>query len=92
MKRCNNEEREGENQEMEQERGLEALSTWEEDAIYFPEISREIILGVTMSCGELHFIVDWDGARWMVKAEEAYRRIPMTCLKYYESKLVWNTS
>ena len=80
------------NQEMDQERGLEALSTWEEDAGHFPEMSREIILGVTMSCGELHFIVDWDGVRWKVRAEEAYRRIPMTCLKYYESLLVWNTS
>ena len=45
-----------------------------------------------MSWGELYFIVDWDGDRWKVKAEEAYRRIPMTCLKYYERLLVWDTN
>ena len=71
---------------------LQVLSTWEEKASRYPEMRQEIIAGVTMSSGELHFIVDWDGDRWKVKAEEAYRRIPMTCLKYYERLLVWDTN
>ena len=65
-----------------------AMSTWEESMSIFPELRSEIITGVTMISGELHFIVDWDGDRWRVKAEKAYKRIPMTCLKFYESLLV----
>ena len=71
-----------------QERMALTLSTREGN---YPELQSETIAGVTMISGELHFIVDWDGDRWMVKSEEAYKRIPMTCLKYYESLLVWNT-
>ena len=67
------------------------LSTWEEDISNFPEVRPEAIAGLTMISGELEFIVDWDGDRWRVKAEEAYKRIPMTCLKFYESLLVWDT-
>ena len=74
-----------------QERMAMTLSTWDEDMSNFPELQSETIAGVTMISGELHFIVDWGGDRWMVKSEEAYKRIPMTCLKYYESLLVWNT-
>ena len=70
---------------------VQVLSTWEEKASRYPEMRQEIIAGVTISSGELYFIVDWDGDRWKVKAEEAYRRIPMTCLKFYERLLVWDT-
>ena len=68
-----------------------AKSTWEEKMNNFPEMRSETIAGVTMISGELHFVVDWDGDRWIVKAEDAYKRIPMTCLQYYESLLVWKT-
>jgi len=69
-----------------------SLSTWEEDMSNFPELRPETITGVTIISGELHFLVDWDGDRWMVKAEEAYRRIPMACFKFYESLLVWKNT
>lgn len=71
---------------------LQFLSAWEEKASRYPEMRQEIIVDVTLSSGELYFIVDWDGDRWKVKAEEAYRRIPMTCLNFYERLLVWDTS
>ena len=75
-----------------QERMAMSMSTWEEDMSNFPELRPETITGVTMISGEFHFILDWDGDRWKVKAEEAYRRIPMTCLKFYESLLVWKNT
>ena len=63
---------------------------WEERSRYHPDLRPERILGVTTDPGELHFIVEWDGDRWLVRAEDAYRRFPRKCLKFYESLLVWN--
>ena len=71
-----------------QDRMSQAL--WEERSRYHPDLRPERILGVTTDPGELHFIVEWDGDRWLVRAEDAYRRIPGQCLQFYESLLVWN--
>merc|ERR1739841_282789 len=68
------------------------LSTWEEGMSNSPELRPETVVVVTMTSGELHFIVDWDGDRWRVKAEEAYRRFPMMCFKFYESLLLWKNA
>ena len=65
-------------------------SLWEERSSYYPDLVPERILGLTTDPGELHFIVEWDGDRWLVRAEDAYRRIPGQCLQFYESLLVWN--
>ena len=62
---------------------------------FFRDLKPERILGVTADVGdgELYFYIKWkdDQAEpGLVKAQEAYQKIPMMCLKFYEKHLVWN--
>merc|ERR1712126_551138 len=62
---------------------------------FFRDLKPECILGVTADVGdgELYFYIKWkdDQAEpGLVKAKEAYQKIPMMCLKFYEKHLVWN--
>ena len=47
---------------------------------------------MTTDPGELYFYIKWEGDKvepGLIKAEEAYSKIPNMCLKFYESKLVY---
>jgi len=60
---------------------------------FFRDIKPEKILGVTTDPGELYFYIKWQDDKaepGLVKAKEAYQKIPMMCLKFYEKHLVWN--
>ena len=59
----------------------------------FRDIKPEKILGVTTDPGELYFFIKWEADKaepGLVKAKEAYQKIPQMCLKFYEQHLVWN--
>jgi len=60
---------------------------------FFKDIKPEKILGVTTDPGELYFYIKWEGDKaepGLVKAKEAYQKIPIMCCKFYEKHLVWN--
>ena len=60
---------------------------------FFRDIKPEKILGVTTDPGELYFYIKWQDDKaepGLVKAKEAYQKIPNMCLKFYEKHLVWN--
>ena len=43
--------------------------------------------------GELYFYIKWEGDKTepgLVKAKEAYQKIPIMCLKFYEHHLIWS--
>ena len=59
---------------------------------FFRDIKPEKVLGVTTDPGELYFYIKWEADKVepsLVKAREAYQKIPQMCLKYYEQHLVW---
>merc|ERR1711915_266375 len=61
---------------------------------FFRDIKPEKILGVTHQMGELYFYIKWVGDKTepgLVKAKDAYQKIPIMCLKFYEQHLIWNT-
>ena len=61
---------------------------------FFRDIKPEKILGVTHQMGELYFYIKWEGDKTepgLVKAKDAYQKIPIMCLKFYEQHLIWNT-
>merc|ERR1711915_401052 len=60
---------------------------------FFKDIKPEKILGVTTDPGELYFYIKWEGDKaepGLVKAKEAYQKIPIMCCKFYEKHLIWN--
>merc|ERR1712203_459401 len=60
---------------------------------FFRDIKPEKILGVTTDPGELYFYIKWEADKaepGLVKAREAYQKIPQMCLKFYEQHLIWN--
>ena len=62
---------------------------------FFRDLKPDSILGMTADVGdgELYFYIKWkdDQAEpGLVKAKEAYQKIPMMCLSFYEKHLVWN--
>ena len=60
---------------------------------FFRDIKPEKILGVTTDPGELYFYIKWEGDKaepGLIKAKEAYNKIPNMCLKFYEKHLVWD--
>lgn len=60
---------------------------------YFRDIKPDKILGVTAEPGELYFYIKWQDDKiepGLVTAKEAYQKIPLMCLKFYEKQLVWN--
>merc|ERR1739844_209492 len=60
---------------------------------FFRDIKPERILGVTTDPGELYFYIKWEGDKTepgLIKAKEAYQKIPQMCLKFYEQHLIWN--
>lgn len=60
---------------------------------FFRDIKPEKILGVTTDPGELYFYIKWEGDKaepGLIKAKEAYNKIPHMCLKFYEKHLVWD--
>jgi len=61
---------------------------------YYRDIKPVKILGVTTDPeegGEIYFYVKWDSGRepGLVTSKEAYAKMPLLCLKFYESKLIW---
>jgi len=62
---------------------------------FFRDLKPECILGMTADVGdgELYFYIKWKDDQadpGLVKAREAYQKIPMMCLKFYEKHVVWN--
>ena len=60
---------------------------------FFRDILPEKILGVTTDPGELYFYIEWEGNKvepGLIKAKEAYNKIPFMCLKFYEKYLIWD--
>ena len=48
---------------------------------------------MTTDPGELYFYIKWEGDKaepGLIKAKEAYSKIPNMCLKFYEKHLVWD--
>ena len=48
---------------------------------------------MTTDPGELYFYIKWEGDKAepsLIKAKEAYNKIPHMCLKFYEKHLVWD--
>ena len=91
------EERRGErskkNKEKRDRRREEARRKEERKPKFFRDIKPEKILGVTTDPGELYFFIKWEGDKiepGLVKAKEAYQKIPQMCLKFYEQHLVWD--
>ena len=87
------EERDKKRDRSAERRREEARKKEERKPKFFRDIKPEKILGVTTEPGELYFFIKWEGDKpepSLVKAKEAYQKIPLMCLKFYEQHLIWS--